>query len=160
MPLETATFITGLDETNPVGTDTKSQGDNHLKLIKSVLKNTLPNANAPITATPAQINNSAAPTVTDISNVSATITWNLSANPRAKLTLDGNKTLLATGLVVGTYYLRVYQGVTARTITWNVAYKMPGRSGGFPPDLGVNGDYTDLVCIYDGVSLSVNYNMF
>ena len=48
MGLESATYISGLVDTNPAGSDDISQGDDHLKLIKSVLKTTLPNANAVI----------------------------------------------------------------------------------------------------------------
>lgn len=46
MGLETATFISELVPSNPAGTDPKSQGDDHLRLIKQVLQNTFPNANA------------------------------------------------------------------------------------------------------------------
>ncbi len=43
MGLESATFIDGLVVTNPVGaTDQISQGDNHLRLLKDVLKNSFP----------------------------------------------------------------------------------------------------------------------
>lgn len=41
MGLEAATFIDDLTVTNPVNTDTKSQGDDHLRLIKTVLKNSI-----------------------------------------------------------------------------------------------------------------------
>ena len=44
MPLESATFIQSLDINNPPGTDPKSQGDDHLRLLKSVLKSTFPTA--------------------------------------------------------------------------------------------------------------------
>lgn len=45
MGLETGTYVDDLVTTNPVGTsDPKSQGDDHLRLIKSVLKATFPNA--------------------------------------------------------------------------------------------------------------------
>src|SRR5262245_4848139 len=44
MPLETGTYVNDLVVTNPPGTDLKSQGDDHLTLIKRVLKNTFPNA--------------------------------------------------------------------------------------------------------------------
>ncbi len=45
MGLETGTYLDDLVTSNPIGaTDPKSQGDNHLRLIKSVLKNTFPNA--------------------------------------------------------------------------------------------------------------------
>ena len=61
MPLETATFINNLVASNPASTDTVSQADDHIRLIKQVLKTTFPNLNAPVTATPAQLN-SAVPT--------------------------------------------------------------------------------------------------
>lgn len=50
MGLEVATFIGQLVATNPVGgTDQKAQGDDHLRLIKSVLQNTFPGLNQAIT---------------------------------------------------------------------------------------------------------------
>ena len=57
MALESASYITSLNASNPTSTDTVSQADDHLRLIKSVLKNTFPNLDQPVTATPAQINN-------------------------------------------------------------------------------------------------------
>lgn len=44
MGLETATFISSLVGTNPIATDKKRQGDDHLRLIKDVLQATFPNA--------------------------------------------------------------------------------------------------------------------
>lgn len=43
MPLEAATYIADLVTTNPLSTDQVGQGDDHLRLIKQVLQNTLPN---------------------------------------------------------------------------------------------------------------------
>jgi hypothetical protein len=55
--LETATYISGLVATNPIGaSDPKSQGDNHLRLLKSVLQATFPNVDAAITPTPTELN--------------------------------------------------------------------------------------------------------
>jgi hypothetical protein len=57
MGLEVATFISQLVATNPVGaTDPKSQGDDHLRLLKAVLLNTLPALNAAVNTTPAELN--------------------------------------------------------------------------------------------------------
>ncbi len=42
MALESASFIAGLVATNPGGSDSISQGDDHLRLIKDVLKSSLP----------------------------------------------------------------------------------------------------------------------
>jgi hypothetical protein len=44
MPLETSTTIAGLNALWPTGTDPKSEGDDHLRLIKEVLQLTFPNA--------------------------------------------------------------------------------------------------------------------
>lgn len=56
MALETASFISQLNAANPLSTDTVSQADDHLRLIKNVLKATFPNLDAPVTATPSQLN--------------------------------------------------------------------------------------------------------
>ena len=42
MPLETGTYIEDLVTTNPAGTDQRRQGDDHLRLVKSVLQGTFP----------------------------------------------------------------------------------------------------------------------
>jgi hypothetical protein len=44
MGLETASFISGLTASWPVTSDKKAQGDDHLRLIKSVLQSTFPGA--------------------------------------------------------------------------------------------------------------------
>src|SRR5258706_16353049 len=41
MPLESGTWTEDLVVTNPPGTDDKRQGDDHLRLIKTVLRNTI-----------------------------------------------------------------------------------------------------------------------
>lgn len=56
MALESASFIAQLNNDNPTSTDTISQADDHLRLIKTVLKNTFPNLDQPVTATPANLN--------------------------------------------------------------------------------------------------------
>lgn len=56
MGLETAEFIDGLTESWPLGSDRRREGDDHLRLIKRVLKNTFPNLDAAVTATPEQLN--------------------------------------------------------------------------------------------------------
>lgn len=56
MGLEAATYITDFVISNPTGLDEVNKGDDHLRLIKSVLQNTLPNANAAILPTPTEFN--------------------------------------------------------------------------------------------------------
>lgn len=55
MGLETGTYISDLVITNPLGSDPRSQGDDHIRLIKTVLKNSFPNINGAMSSTPAQI---------------------------------------------------------------------------------------------------------
>jgi hypothetical protein len=56
MALETAAYIDGLVASNPPAADPVTQADDHLRLIKAVLKNTFPNLSGPVTATAIQIN--------------------------------------------------------------------------------------------------------
>ena len=56
MALESGSFISDLNPANPAGTDNRSQGDDHIRLIKSTLKNTFPNVNGAVTATDEQLN--------------------------------------------------------------------------------------------------------
>lgn len=56
MSLETATFVSDLNAFNPAAGDPKSQGDDHIRLVKAALKTTFPNANAEISPTPTQFN--------------------------------------------------------------------------------------------------------
>lgn len=50
MGLESATYLNGLVDTNPGATDNVSQGDDHLRLIKSVLKSSFPSVDAAVNA--------------------------------------------------------------------------------------------------------------
>ena len=48
MTVESATYISGLVPAYPPGSDSISEGDDHLRLLKTVLQGTFPNANAAI----------------------------------------------------------------------------------------------------------------
>jgi hypothetical protein len=69
MALESATYINQLVATNPTLADPKSQGDDHLRMIKRVLQQTFPNINAAVTATPAQLNKTTDATVFLVPNM-------------------------------------------------------------------------------------------
>lgn len=56
MALETGTYISDLTITNPTSTDPKSQGDDHLRLLKSTVKATFPNVTGAVTATHTELN--------------------------------------------------------------------------------------------------------
>lgn len=71
MGLETANYITQLVATNPVIGDPVKEGDDHLRLIKSVLQNTFPNASAALyfPTSLAQQTASITPQATDASKI-------------------------------------------------------------------------------------------
>lgn len=56
MGLESASHIDELVPANPAGGDAKGQGDDHIRLIKTVLQTDFPTIDAPITATVTEIN--------------------------------------------------------------------------------------------------------
>lgn len=56
MALETVTHISDLVVTNPTSTDPKSEGDNHLRNIKTALKTDFPNISGVVNATQGQLN--------------------------------------------------------------------------------------------------------
>jgi len=57
MALENGTYVNSLVPANPASTDGLAQADDHIRLIKSTLKNTFPNLTGPVTATQADLNN-------------------------------------------------------------------------------------------------------
>ncbi len=56
MGLESVTFISDLVSTNPVSTDLKSAGDDHLRRIKSALLNTFPLVTGAVSVTHMELN--------------------------------------------------------------------------------------------------------
>lgn len=56
MPLETATYINGLNPSYPTGGDLISAGDDHLRLLKQTIKNTFPNLTGAVTVTHGELN--------------------------------------------------------------------------------------------------------
>lgn len=56
MPVENPTYIDGLEPDWPLGSDPESAGDDHLRLIKKAIQNTLPNFNSAVTITSGEIN--------------------------------------------------------------------------------------------------------
>lgn len=56
MALESATYISDLNASNPTAGDSKSQGDDHLRLIKAVLKATFPSIAGAVNLTEADLN--------------------------------------------------------------------------------------------------------
>jgi len=110
MALESANYIAGLVESNPTGQDDKTTADDHLRLIKAVLKLTFPKADGPHIATDTEINYltgltaNVQQTLTDLGNaivantaaVSALQT-SLSRVKRGQVNSDGNYVVIPSG---------------------------------------------------------------
>lgn len=56
MGLETGTYISDLNSANPVGTDVKSQGDDHIRLLKATILATFPAITGAVTSTHTELN--------------------------------------------------------------------------------------------------------
>ena len=83
MALESGTYLDDLVATNPTASDNVSQGDNHLRLIKAVLKNSFPSVDAAVNA----IHTSASAPSTAIS---AGLCWFDTTNNLLKLRNEAN----------------------------------------------------------------------
>ena len=62
MAIETASYLSDLNISNPPGSDPVGQADDHIRLLKSVLKSTFPNLTGAVTSTQLQLNYGVVPT--------------------------------------------------------------------------------------------------
>ena len=95
MGLESFSFITSLNASNPVhATDPVSQGDDHVRGLKTTLLNTFPNLDAAVTFTPTEANRLTGLTGLTgtgnlVASISPTFTGTLTAAAIAATTYDG-----------------------------------------------------------------------
>lgn len=91
-PTSASVFIDDLNATYPAGIDAKSEGDNHMRLIKKVLKNTFPSIDGALSATDTELNY--------VSGVTSALQTQLNAKaPLASPTFTGTVTLPADALL-------------------------------------------------------------
>ena len=109
MGLESATFISDLNSSNPTSTDVLSQADDHLRLIKSAIKTTFPNITGAVNSTQTELNLLDGLVSTDIvMPTGSIIVYAGSSAPSGWLFCDGSaisRTTYATlfGIVSSTY---------------------------------------------------------
>lgn len=150
MPVESATFVDDLDASQPPGTDPKSQGDNHLRLIKEVLKNTFKRATRSISV-PSAITKTASYNVV-IDDDNQTIVCNTGAGPITltlpvltaaeagwsffiqKSSTDANPVFLVppAGLINGFSKVRRSIEFVVTRIAWNGVSFVASRPNGVP----------------------------
>ena len=76
MALESADWVTQLVSTNPVVGDPVGQGDDHLRMLKTVLKNSFPS-----TSTTAIMPNMSGQTGKDLTNDGTDASWGTAGDP-------------------------------------------------------------------------------
>lgn len=126
MALESSTYINGLVATNPTSSDNISDGDNHIRLLKSTIKATFPNVTGAVTPTHTQINSAVtaanAATATAITDrivardssgnfAAGTITAALAGNATTATTLETARTISLSGDVSGSVSFNGSQNV-------------------------------------------------
>ncbi len=95
MALETFSYITSLNASNPIhATDDVSQGDDHIRGVKSTLLSTFPNLDAAVTCTPTEANRLTGLTGLTgtgelVASISPTFTGALTAAAIVATTYDG-----------------------------------------------------------------------
>lgn len=132
MALESASFINQLVTTNPTGGDPKGQGDDHIRLLKSVLKSTFPNITGAVTVTQDQLNVLATPNQFVVPGMIMMWSGNLSSLPPGWLLCNGSGTItggltvpdLRNRFIVGagsTYAVRATGGTSSHTHALSVS---------------------------------------
>jgi len=91
MGLETGTYIDSLNSSNPTAGDAVSEGDDHLRLIKSTVKATFPNLSGAVTSTQAELNllDGVTANTTELNYVDITTLGTVQASKA--VTVDANK---------------------------------------------------------------------
>ena len=95
MGLETGTYIDSLNSSNPTAGDAVSEGDDHLRLIKSTVKATFPNLSGACTSTQAELNllDGVTANTTELNYVDITTLGTVQASKA--VTADANKDVTA-----------------------------------------------------------------
>jgi len=91
MGLETGTYIDSLNSSNPTASDAVSEGDDHLRLIKSTVKATFPNLSNAVTSTHTELNllDGVTANTTELNYVDVTTLGTVEASKA--VTADANK---------------------------------------------------------------------
>ena len=130
MAIETASYLSDLNISNPPGSDPVGQADDHIRLLKSVLKSTFPNLTGAVTSTQLQLNYGVVPTGAIIMWSGATTSipsgWAL-CNGQTASKSDGSGSVTVPDLrdrfIVGagtTYAVGATGGATSNTPTITV----------------------------------------
>jgi len=122
MSVETAPYINSLNTALPASNDPKSEGDDHLRVIKSAVKATFPNITGAVTVTQTDLNT--------IPNLAPKASPVFTGNPTAPtVSASDNTTTLATTAMVQ----------AALIASTGIGGQLPGQSGNANKFLKTNG---------------------
>lgn len=97
MTIEAATYLSDLNATYPLAGDQKSEGDDHLRLIKSTVKATFPNFTGKVDATNDQLDRVLDMWAAD--TIASAGTTDIGSKVAAILTVTGTTTITAFGTI-------------------------------------------------------------
>ena len=106
MGLETGTYISDLNSSNPVAGDPVNEGDDHLRLVKSTVKATFPSVTGAVTSTHTELNklDGVTANTTELNYVDVASIGTVSASKAlvadANKDLTGGRNLTITGALV------------------------------------------------------------
>jgi len=141
--LETATFINGLVSSNPVGaTDPKSQGDDHIRLLKATILATFAAITGAVTASHTQINQTCVGTGGTFPAINGSALTNLSA---ANITAGGTLPALNGSALTNLNASNLATGTVA-----------DGRLSANIPLLNAANDFSGNLTVHNGFALNIN----
>ena len=118
-----STYLDALVETNPVGaTDSKAQGDDHIRGIKNVLKNTFPSLTGAVTATAAELNilDGVTATTAELNILDGVTATAAELNKLDGVTSTAAELNILDGVTATAAELNILDGVTATAAELNI----------------------------------------
>ena len=131
MTVESATFISQLSTSNPAAGDNIYEGDDHIRLIKSVLQSQFPNlATTAVSPTSAQLNKLGFET-------GSVMMWAAAAAPTTQTISGLNDWLLCDGSAISTSTFSVLFGIIGTTFGGSGGnFNLPDFRTFFPAGVG------------------------
>lgn len=122
MGLETGTYIDSLNASNPLGSDPKSKGDDHIRLIKSTVLATFPALTGAMTATQDELNilDGATVTTAELNILDGATVTVAELNVLDGITATTAELNILDGVTATAAELNILDGVTSTTAELNV----------------------------------------
>lgn len=147
MAVDTATFVNQFDVAKPTGGDQKSEGDDNLRHIKTVMKATFPNVSGAVTATHTEINR-----LVGLTSAAAGVTSPTLASP----VLTG--TPIAPTAAGGTNTTQI--ATTQFVVSAGLSSSLPGQSGNAGKFVTTDGTSASWIGLADVAAQAVGTYLF